>query len=334
MGAFLQFFVNGLMIGAIYALIAMGIVAVYKATRVVNFAHGYIILMGAYLYYQFGVLVPGASWAPAWLASWSPDWLVAAKAEAPMFSTQAAILDWLSNLPRILFGLACAMLGCALIGMAIERFLMRPLLGQSQFSMIMVTVGLISVLGGLNALIWTADAASVPSLAPNMPIRFPAFGATIFIFGSDVFNMVLALVLFAAIMVWVRYSKAGVAIRAVAEDQSTAYSMGISVPSVFRRAWIIAGATGAVAGAILATRNGVSPSIGLFGFSVLAIVLMGGLDSFGGVFIAAMAVGVLEAMAQWQLGGAWANITPYIAVLIVILIKPHGLFGQEEIERL
>jgi branched-chain amino acid transport system permease protein len=101
----------------------------------------------------------------------------------------------------------------------------------------------------------------------------------------------------------VRYTKSGVAIRATAEDQSTAYSMGISVPQVFSRAWVLAATTGAIAGAILATRNGVSPSLGLFGFSVLAIVLMGGLDSYIGVFIAALAVGFLEAMAQWQLGG-------------------------------
>ena len=100
------------------------------------------------------------------------------------------------------------------------------------------------------------------------------------------------------------------------------------------RLWVLAAATGAIAGAILAARDGVSPSLGLFGFSVLAIVLMGGLDSFVGVFIAAMAVGILEALAQWQLGGDWVEITPYVAVLVVILIRPHGLLGQKEIERI
>lgn len=334
MGQFVQFAINGLMAGAIYALIALGIVAVYKATRVVNFAHGYLILMGAYLYYQFGVLVPAAEWAPEWLGRWSPQWLVEARADAPMFSPQAAVLDWLSNLPRIVLGLCGAVLGCALLSVLIERVFMRPLLGQSQFSMIMITVGLISVLAGINSMIWTADAASVPHLVPNTPIRFSFLGTTIFIFGADVANMVIALVLFGAITYWVRNTKAGVAIRATAEDQSTAYSMGISVPKVFRRAWIIAATTGAIAGAILATRNGVSPSIGLFGFSVLAIVLMGGLDSFAGVLIAALIMGVIEALAQWKLGGEWAGVAPYVMVLIVIIVRPHGLMGQKEIERI
>jgi len=332
MGQFTQFAVNGLMAGAIYALIALGIVAVYKATRVVNFAHGYVIMIGAYLYYTFAVLLPDAPWFPDLL--YNPDWLVAARAEAPMFSTQAAWLDWLSKLPRIILGLLGAIIGSAILARLIERFLMRPLLGQSSFAMIMITVGLISVLSGAKSLLWTGDAASVPHLAPNPGLRVEIFGSQVFIFGANLMSMIIALLMFGAIVLWLRRSAAGVAMRAASEDQSTAYSMGISVPGVFARAWVLAAVTGAVAGAILAARDGVSPSPGLFGFSVLAIVLMGGLDSFVGVFIAAMIVGILEALAQWKLGGGWVEITPYVAVLVVILIRPHGLMGQKEVERI
>jgi len=174
----------------------------------------------------------------------------------------------------------------------------------------------------------------VPHISPNTPVRFEAFGTTIFLFGADLVNMVIALLMFGAIVAFVRFTKGGIAIRATAEDQSTAYSMGISVPKVFSRAWVLASTTGAVAGAILATRNGISPSLGLFGFSVLAIVLMGGLDSYVGVFIAAMTVGILEAMTQWKLGGDWAEIVPYVTVLIVLIWRPHGLMGQKEVERI
>lgn len=334
MGQFLQFAINGLMSGAIYALIAVGIVSVYKATKVVNFAHGYLIMFGAYFYLTFAVIVPQASWAPEWLASWQPDWMVAMKADLPMFSPMGAVLDWVANLPRIILGIVGALIANALLGRLVERTLMRPLMGQSVFAMIMVTVGLISILSGASSIIWTADAAFVPHIAPNTPVRFEAFGTTIFLFGADLVNMVIALILFGGIVAFVRYTKGGVAIRATAEDQSTAYSMGISVPKVFSRAWVLACTTGAIAGAILATRNGVSPTLGLFGFSVLAIVLMGGLDSYIGVFLAAMAVGVLEAMTQWQLGGEWAEIVPYVAVLVVLLIRPHGLFGSKEVERI
>jgi branched-chain amino acid transport system permease protein len=334
MGQFTQFALNGLMAGTIYALIAVGIVSVFKATKVVNFAHGYIIMFGAYFYFTFSVLVPGAEWSPDWLRSWEPAWLLAIKSDLPMFSPMRAVLDWLSNLPRILLGLTGAVACNALLGLLIERLLMRPLIGQSTFAMIMITVGLISVLSGTKGLIWTADAEFVPHIAPNAPIRLTVFDSQVFLFGADLVNVAIALILFGAIVAMMRYTRSGVAIRATAEDQSTAYSMGISVPRVFSRAWVLAATTGAVAGAILATRNGVSPSLGLFGFSVLAIVLMGGLDSYIGVFIAALAVGFLEAMAQWRLGGEVAEIVPYIAVLIVILIRPHGLFGQKEIERI
>ncbi len=334
MGQILQFTINGLMSGAIYALIAVGLVSVFKATRVVNFAHGYLIMFGAYFYFTFAVLVPQLPFAPDWLQSWRPEWMLAMREGLPMFSPMAAVLDWLANLPRILLGLAGALVCNALLGMLIERTLMRPLMGQSVFAMIMLTVGLISILSGAAQLIWTSDAEFVPALAPNTPIRFEMFGANIFLFGADLANMAIALLIFVGIVVMVHYTKSGVAIRATAEDQSTAYSMGISVPKVFSRAWVLASTTGAIAGAILATRNGISPALGLFGFSVLAIVLMGGLDSYLGVFIAAMAVGVLEALTQWKLGGEWAGIVPYVAVLIVILIRPHGLMGSKEIERI
>ncbi|SEO38091.1 amino acid/amide ABC transporter membrane protein 1, HAAT family [Salinihabitans flavidus] len=334
MGQILQFGINGLMSGAIYALIAVGIVSVFKATKVVNFAHGYLIMFGAYFYFTFAVLLPGMSWAPAWYVSWEPAWLVEMKEGLPMFSPLGAVLDWLTNLPRVIIGLIGALAANAVVGLIIERVLMRPLMGQSVFAMIMVTVGLISVMSGGAQLIWTADANYVPSLAPNTPIRFTLFDTQIFLFGTDLVNAVIAVLLFGAIVAMVQFTKGGVAIRATAEDQSTAYSMGISVPRVFARAWVLASLTGAIAGAILATRNGVSPSLGLFGFSVLAIVLMGGLDSYVGVFIAALVVGVLEAMTQWKFGGDWAGIVPYVAVLLVILVRPHGLFGQKEVERI
>ena len=332
MGHFIQFAINGVMAGAIYALIALGIVAVYKATRVVNFAHGYVIMIGAYLYYTFAVLLPSAPWFPDLL--FTPAWLLEAKSQAPIFSQEAILLSWLEKLPRITFGLISAILVAAVLARFIERFLMRPLLGQSNFSMIMVTVGLISVLSGLKSMIWTGDAASVPHLSPNPAIRFELFGSPIFIFGSNLASTAISVLIFCAIVIWLRRSAKGIAIRATSEDQSTAYSMGISVPGVFANAWMLAAATGAIAGAILAARDGVSPALGLFGFSVLAIVLMGGLDSFVGVFISAMTVGILEAMAQWKLGGEWAEIIPYVTVLIVILIRPHGLFGQKEVERI
>ena len=334
MGQIIQYLLNGMISGGILALTALGIVAVFKATKVVNFAHGHLMLFGAYFYFTFAVVLPEADFMPAWVATWEPAWLLDYRGDAAMFSPRAAIAGWLSDLPRILLGLAGALAGNALLALLIERWVMRPLLGQSAFAMILSTVGLIWVLEGAAGLIWTAEAEQVPALGPNFPIRFSLFGESLFVFSASLVNLAVALLLFAGLMLLLRFTRSGVAIRATAEDQSTAYAMGINVPRVFSSAWLIASTTGAVAGAIIASRNGLSPAIGLFGLSVLAVVLMGGLDSFAGVLIAAFLVGILEALTQWQLGGDYAEIVPYVAVLIVILIRPHGFLGQAEIERL
>ena len=334
MGQFIQYVINGVISGSLLALIALGIVAVFKATKVVNFAHGHLILFGAYFYFTFSVVLPDAPFMPDWVSSWEPAWLQAYAGNAPMFSPRAAIASWVSDVPRILLGLIGALAANAVLALIIERLVMRPLLGQSAFAMILSTVGLIWVLEGSAGLIWTAEAEQVPSLGPNFPIRFQLFDQNLFLFSGSLVNLVIALLLFAGLMLVLRYTRSGVAIRATAEDQSTAYAMGINVPRVFSTAWLVASTTGAVAGAILASRNGLSPAIGLFGLSVLAVVLMGGLDSFAGVLIASMLVGILSSMAQWKLGGGVAEIVPYVAVLVVILIRPHGFMGQEEIERI
>ena len=138
---FIQFFINGLMGGAIYALIAIGIVSIYKATKVVNFAHGYIIMFGAYFYYTFSVIIPGIEWMPDWLLSWEPMWLVEWSENLPMLSLLSSVAEWVKNLPRIMLGIIGALICNSILGLLIERFLMRPLMGQSAFAMIMVTDG-------------------------------------------------------------------------------------------------------------------------------------------------------------------------------------------------
>lgn len=334
MAQVIQYLLNGIMNGALYALIAVGIVSIFKSTKVVSFAHGHVIMFGAYFYFTFAVILPGAEFMPDWVAKWEPEWLLAYKEGAAMFSPKAAIAAWVSNLPRIILGVLGSLVCNALLAVFIERAFMRPLLGQSSLSMILCTVGLIWVLEGSASLIWSADIDQVPPLGPNFPIRFTVFDSQVFLFSSSVINFVIALILFIGLMLVLRYTRSGVAVRATAEDQSTAYAMGINVPAVFTTAWVVAATTGAIAGAILASRNGLSPTLGLFGLSVLAVVLMGGLDSFAGVFIASMIIGIFEAFTQWQFGGEYAEIVPYVLVLLVILWRPNGLMGQAEIERI
>ncbi|MFQ3281012.1 branched-chain amino acid ABC transporter permease [Reinekea sp.] len=334
MAQVIQYLLNGIMNGALYALIAVGIVSIFKSTKVVSFAHGHIIMFGAYFYFTFSVILPGAEFMPDWVAKWEPEWLLAYKEGAVMFSPKAAIAAWVSNLPRIILGVVGSLVCNALLAVFIERAFMRPLIGKSSLSMILCTVGLIWVLEGSASLIWSADIDQVPPLGPNFPIRFTVFDAQVFLFSSSAINFVIAITLFIGLLLVLRYTRSGVAVRATAEDQSTAYAMGINVPAVFTTAWVVAATTGAIAGAILASRNGLSPTLGLFGLSVLAVVLMGGLDSYAGVFIASMIIGIFEAFTQWKFGGEYAEIVPYVLVLLVIIWRPNGLMGQAEIERI
>lgn len=337
MGAFLQFSINGLMSGSLYALIAVGIVSVYKSTKVVNFAHGHIIMFGAYVFYSFAVLLPELGWTPDWYRSWEPQWLMTWGATADLFSLRAAVFDWGKAAPRILIALTAAVFINAMVGVLIERFLMRPLRrtqsGRSSFSMLMVTIGLISVFNGIVTLFWTGLTDFVPHLGPNGPIWIELAGTRIFVMGSSLTNFVLAAIIYAAILLLFFLTRVGIALRATAEDPGAAAAMGIDVPKVFSGTWMLACATGAVAGAILAS-GGVTPMIGLVGFSVLAVVVMGGLDSFFGCAVAALGFGWVEAMARWKIGDETASILPYAMVLLVILIRPSGLFGSRAVERI
>ncbi len=337
MGAFLQFSLNGLMSGSLYALIAVGIVSVYKSTKVVNFAHGHIIMLGAYIFYSFAVILPEFAWVPDWYRSWEPHWLMTWGAATEPYTFPAALFSWGKAAPRIFFALTGAVLLNALVGLLIDRVLMQPLrrtqAGRSSFSMLMVTIGLISVFNGMVTLFWTGLTDYVPTLGPNGPVWIEVAGARLFVMGSALTNFVLAALIYSAILLLFFVTRVGIALRATAEDPSAAASMGINVGRVFSGTWMLACATGAVAGAILAS-GGVTPVIGLVGFSVLAIVVMGGLDSFAGCAVAALTFGWVEAMARWQIGDETAGILPYAIVLLVIMIRPSGLFGSKAVERI
>ena len=287
---------TGLMTGGVYALIAVGIVLVFRATKVFNFAHGAVLMIGAYFYHTITGMLDVAG-----LGAWAV----------------------------YIIGLPLTLIAAALFGGAVERVLMRPMIGQNPFPMIMVTIGLISVLEGTAAIVWSTNAYYPPALV-GLSIDFVAGLA---INRQMLASFLIAGVVFAIITILFLKSKAGVAIRATASDQSTAYAMGINVPRVFMTTWMVAAATAALAGILLAPLNSLTPSLSQIGLSVIAVVILGGLDSVIGVLLAAFIVGWLEAMANHFLGGDFKEIVPYIVVLLIILIRPYGLLGTPDVER-
>jgi branched-chain amino acid transport system permease protein len=285
-----EFSVVGILAGGVLALIALGFVLVYKGTRVVNFAMGEFMMVGAYLFWTANVFL-GLAW---WLA------------------------------------LAAALAGIALLGAVVERFVLRPLAGQPVISIVMATIGLGAVLHGVAEAVWGGANLSLPQLLPRAPIVL----GEILVPGQALWSFVLAVALIAAFTAYFHYSNGGIAMRAAASDPVTAYAMGIDVRKTQRLTWIFAGITGAVAGVIVASMTSLSPTLGTVALGVLAVIILGGLDSIAGAIVAGLIVGWLESITVAFFGGQARDVVPYLVVLVILMVRPYGLFGTRDIERL
>lgn len=215
-------------------------------------------------------------------------------------------------------------------GALIERVMIRPMLGESPIASFMVTVGLASILVGLVELIWTADQQRLPEFLPGKPVVIGEAMLSAKVF----YGFWIAVVLMATVLLSFRYWRGGVALRATASDQQAAYSMGINVPRVFSLAWVAAAMIACVAGIVVGSIGGISSVMGVFGLSVLVVVIFGGLDSVLGAMVGGLAVGVVEALAGFYLGGEYKILATFSLLVLILLVRPYGLFGTHEIERL
>lgn len=223
-----------------------------------------------------------------------------------------------------------AVLGTGLLGAIIERTMIRPLLGEPPISVFMVTVGLASILVGLVEIIWTADQRRLPEFMPKTPITI----GEAFIAPKVAYGALAAFVLIAAVLLLFRFWRGGVALRATASDQGAAYMMGINVPRVFSLAWVASGMIAAVAGIVVGAIGGISSSMGVFGLSVLVVVIVGGLDSVAGALVGGLLIGLVEALAGAFLGSEYRLLATFVVLVAVLMLRPYGLFGTHEIERL
>ncbi len=223
-----------------------------------------------------------------------------------------------------------ALLLSAAFGALVERTIIRPMLGEAPISSFMVTVGLGSILVGLVELIWTADQQRLPEFLPGKPI---AIGEAL-ISPKIFYGFWIAVLLIGAVLLLFRFWRGGVALRATASDQAAAYSVGIDVPKVFSLTWMAAAAIAGVAGIVVGSIGGLSSTMGVFGLSVLVVVIFGGLDSVLGALVGGAVVGVLEALTGYYLGGEYKLLATFLLLVAVLLVRPYGLFGTHQIERL
>jgi branched-chain amino acid transport system permease protein len=237
-------------------------------------------------------------------------------------TTALALASWLAIILTVLAG--------GLVGGIVERALIRPMLGESAISVFMVTIGLGSVLVGLVEFVWGSDPTALPNFMPTKPI----FIGPAYVSPKIAVAFAVASVLIAAFLLVFRSWRGGVALRATATDQGAAFSCGINVPAVFSISWIVAGMAAAGAGILIGAIGGISPTMGVFGLSVLVAVIVGGLDSIAGALVAGLAIGVIEALVGTYIGGEYKLLVTFSILVVGLMIRPYGLFGTVEIERL
>ena len=287
---FLEFSLVGLALGGLYALIGLGFVLIYKATRVLNFAMGEFMMLGAYLYFTANVLL-GLPWP-------------------------AAVL--------------IALVGAALSALAVERLVLRPLVGQPTIALVMATIGLASVIHGAVTMIWGADQMALEPILPRKPIRI----GEALVPGQLAWGFLLAAMIFGGFLLYFRFARGGIAMRATASDPQTAMSIGINAPRSYAATWVLSALTATVAGILVGTMTNVSPALGQVGLGVIAVVILGGMDSLTGAIVAGLIIGWLESLTVALLGSGVRDIVPYAAVLLIMMARPYGLFGTPDIERL
>ena len=296
MSYFFQLVISGVVVGSIYALSALGFVLIYKSSRVLNLAHGQIIAAGAFITYALTVWV-GIHIAVSFLMS---------------------------------------MVITFFLAMSVERIFLRRLIGEPIISVIMVTIGLMSIIDGIIYMTpFGAENFSFPEVLPKVPISF--WGVSIS--WTQFVGVVITFIMIGAFTWFFKASTVGISMRAVSDDQFASMSIGISVPKVFGLAWAAAGLSAAAAGGIIGNITGLNFDVlHSFGIIVFPVVIVGGLDSIFGAVVAGIIMGLIQQFAAGYLDGNWglngtADVLPYIILLIILLIKPHGLFGIHEIER-
>jgi branched-chain amino acid transport system permease protein len=284
---------SGASIGLMYSLIALGFVLVYKATDAINFAQGEFVMLAGMIV----VTVLGFE-------------------SMPLIAAIAVVL--------------LAMIG---FGFGLERVVLRPLLGRPVVAVIMATIGVAAVLRGLGPITLGIETRALPLPIGDEPIVLgPASLPPIQIAGA-----VVAIVFFIAFSWFFKKSRMGVAMRAVADNQQVAQAMGINVERYFAFAWAMAGVVSALGGIVWGSMLGVDVQLALVGLKVFPVVILGGLDSIGGALVGGLIIGIVESLAAGYLdpyvGGGTKDFAPYVLMILVLMIRPYGIFGRRQIER-
>jgi branched-chain amino acid transport system permease protein len=296
MSEFLQLCFAGLALGTRYALVALGFVIIYRATGVINFAQGGLLLIGAYLAYAFNR----------------------------------------TGMPFVL-AVLLAIAASAVLGALTERIVLRKMVGQPVFAVVMVTIGILFIADQVVTSIWGFDALNL-----NDPWGVDTVEVgDVVLAVKDLWTIALAAAVLLGFFAFFRWSKLGVAMRATAFDQEAALAQGISARQVFAVSWAISAALACLAGVTVAAGPAaLAPGIGSIALVAFPAMIVGGLDSPIGAVIGGIVIGLTQALTagyqqdlfSWA-GSNFSAVSPYVVMVLILLIRPYGLFGTKEVRR-
>jgi len=290
----LQYTLTGLAVGMIYALIALGFALIWKSSRVANLALGPLVLISSWFAYSTLVNFKLPVWA----------------------------------------GMLLTVLFAIFLGWMIERFTLRPMIGQPILSLIAVTLGIGYFLEGVVTMAWPISIARLPALFPQEPVNI----GTAVISQEYLWAAGISIVLFILLSLFFKFHKMGIAMRASADDQLAVQACAVPITSIFSMSWIFACVVAAIGGILISSIGGITNALVETGFKSFSVVILGGLDSFIGCMVAGPIIGLCENVGAGYLtpllGPGIKELIPFIIIIIVMLIKPYGLFGEERIERI
>ncbi|MBK5101946.1 MAG: branched-chain amino acid ABC transporter permease [Desulfobacteraceae bacterium] len=288
---FLHLLVNGISLGFLYALSALGFVMIFKSSSVLNFAHGELLAIGAFLF-----LV---------LSTWA-------------------------KLP-IALAFVLTLIGSFALGFIVERFFLRPLIGEALIQVIMLTVGLAAMFKGLMLFVFGGD---IHQYVDFLPEGLTLHLGTISVPSVYVATFIIGIIFLLLFGFFFKYSSQGIYMRSVADNQPAALSLGVHVRRVFALSWAIAALVCAMSGIVLGIINGINVhELSAIGLKVFPVVILGGLDSIGGAIIGGIIIGLLETFTGGYISTSLREIIPYIVLVFILMVRPYGLFGLVEIER-
>ena len=304
----IQYTVDGALKGMLYAIVAMGFIVLFRAGRILNFAQGEVVAVGGFLIYTFVSLpfLPGL-----------------------INSVLGPVPAWLS----ICISLLVALLFVILFGLLVERVIFRPLIGQPIFTIVMATIGLMILLQGLIIAVWGGEDRPFPSFFPIDAVKMGPFTFSRAIFWGGI----ISIGVFGALSYLFERTRWGLKLTAVAEDHAVSQSMGISVKRSIATAWVIGCLLSAWGAVVFLNGQTLTFVAGSIGMTALPCALLAGLESIWGAPLAGLIVGIGESLAAAYLDeyteGAMSEVFPYLLMIVILLIRPQGLFGWKIIER-